>query len=233
MDDLDDLVRRTLADEPGAWTALQAAAQPHIVSDARGHRGLRAKGLATSPDDLADIVTATLERLARSDFQNLRRYTAQSDARGGEGGSFRGWLYGTVEFVTREHLRKRFGRAPSEASKAERPQPSKRDLQSRAGRLDDGELDRLLLTQVGMTARLTVAQIFEYIQRDFTPDEARALCMYFSDDAGFGDIASALGLADAKEARKLIKRLNARLRYKFLQDGSEAEADPEGDPEPA
>lgn len=223
MDDLEDLVRRTLAQEPGAWPALQAAVQPHILNDARGHRGLRAKGLATSPDDLADIAAATLERLARSDFQNLRRFTAQSETRGSEGQSFRGWLYGTVEFVTREHLRKRFGRAPSEAAKAERPQPSRRDLQSRAGRLDDGELDRLLLTQVGMTARLTVAQIFEYIQRDFAPDEARALRMYFNDDAGFEDIATALGLADAKEAGKLIKRLNARLRYKFLQDDSEPE----------
>lgn len=221
MEDLEELVRRTLAHEPGAWPALQAAAQPLILSIARGHRGLRAKGLSTAPDDLAEVVAATLERLARSDFANLRRFTSHAaDARGSDGASFHGWLYGIVDFVIREHLRRRFGRAPTAAAKAERPQPSKRDLQSRAGRLDDGELDRLLLTQVGMTARLTVAQIFAYIQRDFAPDEARALRMYFSDDAGFDDIAAALGLADAKEADKLIRRLNARLRYKFLRDES-------------
>jgi hypothetical protein len=225
MDDLEQLVRRTIAREPGAWPALQAASQPIILHVARRHRSLRAKGLSTLPDDLAEIVVSTLEELSRSDFENLKRYVDYAaDTRDANRAGFRTWLYGKVDYVSREHVRKRFGRPPTARSKAARPQPSKRDLQSRAGRLDDAELDRRLLTQVGMTARLTVAQVFEHIGRDFAPDEARALRMYFSDDAGFEDIAAALGLADAREADKLIRRLNARLRYKFLHDDRAPEA---------
>ncbi len=213
MADLEQLVARTLAREVGAWSALQAAVQPIILAIARAHRGMRGKGLAALPDDLAEVATATLERLAHADFRNLERYRERTAEVPGMG-SFDAWLYGVVDFVIREHLRKRFGRAPKQPS--DRPRPSKRDLESKAGRLNDGELDRMLLGQVGMTMQLTVAQIFEHIERHFAPEEARALRMYFHDDAGFEEIALALGLADARAADQLIRRLNARLRYKFL-----------------
>jgi DNA-directed RNA polymerase specialized sigma24 family protein len=211
MAELDELVRQTVAGEAGAWPALQAAVQPTIAAIARSHRSLRAKGLASLPDDVAEVTTATLERLARTDFQNLRRYCERADS---SGGSFDTWLYGIVDFVIRDHLRQRYGRAPK--AELERPQPSKRDLQSQAGRLDGDGLDRLLLSQVGMTMQLTVTQIFDYIERHFAPDETRALRMYFREDASLGEIAHALGLPDAKAADKLIRRCNARLRYRFL-----------------
>jgi len=220
MTDLHQLVQRTVAGEAGAWAALQAAVVPTVQAITRGHRSMRSKGLATQPDDVAEVVTVTLERLARDDFQNLRRFCERSE-QATQPDSFDAWLYGAVDYVVREHLRRRFGRAPKQEAKAERPQPSKRDLQSHAGRLDDGELDRMLLSQLGMTMRLTVAQIFAHIERDFTPEEARALRMYFSDDAGFEEIAKTLGLADAKQAERLIRRLNARLRYHFLETDPE------------
>ncbi|HEX5660045.1 MAG TPA: hypothetical protein VFX59_22770 [Polyangiales bacterium] len=207
-----ELVRGTLAGAAGAWQALQGVLQPTIQAIARAHRSMRSKGLASQPDDVAEVVTATLERLARDDFQNLRRFVERSQE-SAQPESFDSWLYGTVDFVVRDHLRKRFGRAPR--GESDRPRPSKRDLQSNAGRLDDGELDRLLLSQLGMTMRLTVAEVFAHIERDFSPDEARALRMYFSQDASFDEIAKALSLADAREAEKVIRRLNARLRYRF------------------
>lgn len=223
MSDLNQLVQRTVAGEAAAWAELQVAVVPTVQAITRAHRGMRSKGLAAQPDDVAEVVTVTLERLARDDFQNLRRFYERSE-QAGQPDSFDAWLYGTVDFVVREHLRRRFGRAPKQEAKAERPQPSKRDLQSHAGRLDDdGALDRMLLSQLGMTMRLTAAQIFAHIERDFTPDEARALRMYFSDDAGFEEIAKALALADAKAAERLIRRLNARLRYRFLATEPDAQ----------
>lgn len=218
MPDLDVLVQQTVAGDSQAWRTLQGLIQPTILAIARAHRGLRGKGLASLPDDLADVVAATLERLARSDYQNLRRYLerqAQADASSQE--SFDGWLYHTVDFVIREHLRSRFGRAPraSELPPA-RPRPSKRDLQSQAGRLDEGELDRAFLRTMGLTARVTVSEIFRYIESDFTADEAQALRLYYAEDGGFAEIARALNLADDKAAERLIRRLNARLRYRFV-----------------
>jgi hypothetical protein len=209
------LVRGTLAGEPSAWPALQAALLPTVQAIARGHRSMRAKGLAMQPDDVAEVVASTFERLARDDFQNLRRFLERSEQSEGAD-SFDSWLYGAVDFVVREHLRRRFGRAPRRDATPQRPQPSKRDLQSHAGRLEDGELDRMLLSQVGMTTRLTAAQIFAHIERDFAPAEAQALRMYFQQDASFDEVAQALSLADAREAERLIRRLNARLRYRFL-----------------
>jgi DNA-directed RNA polymerase specialized sigma24 family protein len=222
MSDLHQLVQRTVAGEAAAWAALQVAVVPTVQAITRAHRGMRSKGLAAQPDDVAEVVTVTLERLARDNFQNLRRFCERSE-QAGQPDSFDAWLYGTVDFVVREHLRRRFGRAPKQEAKAERPLPSKRDLQSHAGRLDDGELDRMLLSQLGMTMRLTAAQIFAHIERDFTPDEARALRMYYSEDAGFEEIAEALALADAKAAERLIRRLNARLRYRFLATEPDAQ----------
>ena len=68
-----------------------------------------------------------------------------------------------------------------------------------------------------MTAKLTFAEIFAHIERDFPADEARALRLYYVEDQGYPQIAEALGLPADKDAELLIRRLNARLRYRFVE----------------
>jgi len=218
MPDLDALVRLTIEGDSEAWQSLQAAAQPTVLAIARSHSDLRSKGLAALPDDIAEVVASTFERLSRSDYQNLRSYVAKRAESTVVGSpSFESWLYGAVDFTIREHIRRRLGRRPSlTASEAGRVQPSKRDLQSHAGRFEDIELERAYLQTLGMTARLTVAEIYEHVERAFGAAEARAMRLYYAEDKSFEQVAHELGLANAKDAEKMIRRLNARLRYRFM-----------------
>jgi hypothetical protein len=228
MPDIEELVRRSIEGDADAWRALQTTLQPTVLAIARGHQQLRSKGLAGLPDDLSEIVTATFERLSRSDYHNLKSFVAKQTQAASPAGlagqarttSFDSWLYGAVDFAIREHLRQRFGKKPELSSDvAARVQPSKRDLQSQAGRFEDIEFERAFLHTVGMTAKLTVAQIYAHIEREFGVHEARAMHLYYAQDRDFAQIASELGLSDEREAAKMIRRLNARLRYRFLDEG--------------
>jgi DNA-directed RNA polymerase specialized sigma24 family protein len=217
VEDTSVLVRRTVDGVPGAWPALQALLEPAIAQIVKRHRDLRRKGL-DRPDDVAEVRTASLERLARNDFQNLRKFLEQV-AEHPRSESFDAWLYGVVDFAVRDHLRKRYGRAPKlPSTDASRPQPSKRELQSQAGRLDDESEDpqRSLLEVVSVTTRLTLVEIFAFIADTFSPAEVTAIQLYYVDGNGFAEIADALALPDAKHAEQLIRRLNARLRHRFV-----------------
>jgi DNA-directed RNA polymerase specialized sigma24 family protein len=197
-----------------AWSALQGQLDGMIVRIARHHRDLRRKGLADCEDDLAEVRTSALERLATNDFHNLRTFIERS-ADATRASSFESWVYGVVDFAIRDHLRKRFGRAPGATAKqAGRILPSKRDLQSQAGRLDD-EPERNLLSAAGVTTLLTVSEILAFIASVFTPEEVRAVQLYYIEGRDHEEIASELSLRDSGQAEQLIRRLNARLRYRF------------------
>lgn len=215
MPDTEELLRRTLVGDVEAWGALQAVIYPQIAAIVRRHKTLRAKGLGT-PDDVAEVATTTLERLSHDNFRNLRSMLEKRRTEGLEApASFEAWLYGATDFVIREHLRKRYGRAPKQPTEEKtRPKPSKRDLQSQAGRIDDA-LEQSLVESLGMTNKLTIAEIRHYVATAFEPDEVRALHLYFGEGHGFAEIAATLELPSAEDAERLIRRLNARLRYHF------------------
>ena len=86
MDGTAELLERTTAGDLHAWRSLQLHLAPQITRIVRAHRSMRAKGLAALPDDVAEVGTLTLERLASNDFENLRRFLA---LRGSEGGGIR------------------------------------------------------------------------------------------------------------------------------------------------
>ncbi|HET6335998.1 MAG TPA: hypothetical protein VFG30_22380 [Polyangiales bacterium] len=217
MAQLEALLHRTLVGDRDAWQQLQAALEPTILAIARRNPALRRKGLAASDDDLREITVSSFERFARQDFRNLRRFVERASQSPEAGTSFDNWVYGAVEFVIREHLRQRFGAAPQyAAADAARPQPSKRDLNSQAARLYDHEDQRALMQTLRVTTKLTAMQIMEHIAKEFTADEAAAVRLYYVEEQDFEEIAGALGLGDAKVAERLIRRLNARLRYRFL-----------------
>ena len=212
MEETLQLVQRILHGEQAAWTALQGVLEPLITGMVRRHRDMRRKGLAERYDDVADVRTAALERLAAHQFQNLRVFLERSaDARRPE--SFESWVYGVVDYAIRDHLRQRFGRAPKQPGWTG-AQPSKRDLQSWAGRLD-GERERDLQSAMGVTARLSLAQIQAFIAETFSPVEIDALELYYFQGRSHEELAHALALSDAKQADQLIRRLNARLRHRF------------------
>jgi DNA-directed RNA polymerase specialized sigma24 family protein len=211
-------VRAVVSGDAAAWSALMRDAAPEIAAIARAHPDLRSRGLAGNVDDVNEVVTATLERLAQHDFKNLRRYLAQCemvDAQRAQ--SFDSWLYGAVDFTIREHLRQRFGRAPKSVplEDSTRARPSKRDLHTGATQLEGEGLERVLAESLGMTAQLTLREVLDYVAVSFTAQEASALRLYYEESQSFAEIAATLGLEDEQAADKLIRRLNARLRYRF------------------
>lgn len=213
MSEILKLLQRTLARDTSAWTSLQAELDPLVTKMARRHAGLRRKGLAERIDDLAEIRTAVFERFADDDFKNLRSYVARNEGTANPQ-SFESWVYGSVDYAILEHMRRRFGRRPKSASQnAERSQPSKRDLHSHAGRLDD---EHESSESASVTTRLTLAQIGAFIESALTAEEAEAIRLHYMENQTFQEIAVALGLSDAKAANQLIRRLNARLRYRFV-----------------
>jgi DNA-directed RNA polymerase specialized sigma24 family protein len=223
VDDTLKLVQKTIDGDTAAWTALQMLLDPTIVRIARRHQGLRRKGLADQVDDIAEVRASSLQRLKANSFHNLRSFM-ERHAESAQGESFDAWLYGVVDFAIREHLRQRFGRAPKvPAAEGGGVQPSKRDLGSRAGRLDD-EPERNLLTAAGVTTHLAVAEILGFIAENFSEDEAKAMRLHYLEGRSYAEIATELELRDAKQAEQLIRRLNARLRYRFApqNEGDEA-----------
>ena len=218
MGDILKLIERVLDGELAAWTLLQGELDPLIVRMVRRHRDMRRKGLAEHADDVAEVRTAVLERLAAHDFQNLRSFSARK-LETARAESFEAWLYAVVDYAIRDHLRMRFGRAPkAPAAHSGGIQPSKRDLQSHAGRLEL-EPARDLLSVAGVTTRLALAEVMAFITETFAPEEMKAVQLYYAQGQSYAEIASALGLPDPKQAEQLIRRLNARLRYRFAPEG--------------
>lgn len=208
------LIQRILAGDRTAWPELQRLTQPTIVNIARSHPGLRKAGLAGLEDDVAQVVVLTFARLSNNNFKNLAKFAARADSAEAPAQSFDSWLYGAVDYAIREHLRARHGRAPRTDDGKLRL--SKRDLHSQAGRLDtSSEAARAAFHTLQITAKLTARQIFEFAAEHFAAEELRALQLYYLEERGFEELATALGLGSAHDAERLIRRLNARLRYAF------------------
>ena len=217
MEALDALIRAAVAGDQAAWTELADQILPRIHAIIGSHQALRSRGLAKLQDDVAEVTTATLERLSRDGMRNLIRYLAQRDEpEVKRPQSFDAWLYGAVDYTIRDHLRKRYGRAPkSVVGVPPEAAPSKRDLGTGHGVLDEERHRDSMVRAIGLTTQLTLMEIFAYADATFDPKEARALRLHYVDERGFAEIANELELADATAAERLVRKLNARLRYRF------------------
>ena len=212
------IIRDAVAGDVHAWQQLIESVAQQLSTLARANRSLRAKGLVNQ-DDVNEVVTLTLERLRKNNFRNLRQFLEQCDRAETEAGrSFDAWLYGAVNLTVREHMRQRYGRAPARSSEPanapERVLLSKRDVGSTAGRLTElDEQSGQVLPEI--TTRLTLAEILTAIQEDFSAEEALAVRMYYGEELSYSELAGRLELVSADAAEKLIRRLKARLRYRF------------------
>lgn len=220
MEPVDRTIAAAIAGDEAAWHSFLQLVVPRIEAIARSHSGLQSRGLAQRPDDVAEIVAACLERLARNDKKNLARYLEQrSAAVSPSAPTFDSWLYGAVDFSVRDHLRRRYGRAPNESELASgRALPNKRDLGSGAGPIETDRLRDSVARMFGVTTRLTLAEIGAYLTTNLSPIETRALQLHFVQEKSFTEIATELEIEDPLEADRLIRRVVARVRHRFGRD---------------
>lgn len=217
--EIDELVSRTVAGDGAAWRSLSERVVPEIQRMARAHSGLRGRNLGTA-DEIAEVLTAALERLARDNYRNLSRYLAQRELARPQ--SFDSWLYGAVDFTVREHLRVRFGRVqPESPARVAQAQPSKRDLNTQAERVDENRLRDSVARALSITDELELAKIVEYMNANFAPQELLAMRLYYGEDKSLTELAQLLELEDEAAAKKLLRRLNARLRHRFASAAPE------------
>jgi DNA-directed RNA polymerase specialized sigma24 family protein len=124
-------------------------------------------------------------------------------------------LYGAVDYAIRDHLRARYGRAPTLDTDGALPRPSKRELHSAADALDPERQKFAVERMLGVTTHLTVLEIFAYVEAAFKAEEVRALRLHDVEDRSLSELAAALGLVDEAAAERLLRRLKARLRKRF------------------
>lgn len=221
----------------GAWRGLMVTLAPHLEAWSRGNRLLRRCRLA-GDDDARAVMVAVFERLAANDHANLRAFVAReaaaeadadalmadlarlgrldegdaaeadADAAPTDDAPVKAWLLRLLDYVARDHVRRRFGWA--EATDG----PSKRDLGTDAARLD-GVADAG--ARPPLTDRLTVGRLVAEVRAYMAsfPAPMQAALDLWLDDHGFAEIAAALTLADADAARALVRAGQARLRERF------------------
>lgn len=224
-----------------AWQSLLVRVSPHVEKWASQSRLLRRWRL-TSPDEAREVLVLVIERLMRDDYRNLRAFlerpgraperahgdadsiaalsslldiaeqpdeTSKDDV---TGTPLRAWLKRLVEYVIRDHLYARLGRADSKRAAEGR---TKRDLHTDAKPIAPSDIG---VVRPPMTDVLTLRKIAEaveaYAEQRLTPQQWQAVRMR-RDDASFPEIAEALALASPDDARKLVRSGIERLRSHF------------------
>ncbi|MDB4991525.1 MAG: hypothetical protein JWN04_6703 [Myxococcaceae bacterium] len=221
----DPLVMGVLYGDRPAWFQLTLAVEQWVLEHAPRHWRMRRARLDQSPDDVRDVLLATLERIDRDDFAVLRRYLAQKRSSVPDLHTeppaeltFVAWLGGLVDFAIREHVRKRYGRVSARRKDEpdwEQRAPSKRSLQSWALHPTDSSSHASLAP--GMTQLLTARSIMEYAQKAFAARELQLFQSYL-EQASFEELAADFQLPSAEAARAEIRRLKERLRARFRAD---------------
>lgn len=209
---IDGLIEAAVGGDDNAWSQLIMELAPRIEHFARSHPAMRQRRLGSLYDHVADVKVACFERLAQHGRRNLARYlerrnTVQPTQ------TFDSWLYGTVDYAVRDHLRRRFGRAPRLA--AGESSLSKRELNSGAGELDHEVLHQTAERISSVTAQLTAVEIFGYVGAAFERDEIRALHLHYVEGRDLRELAAAMNLPDEAAADRLLRKLKGRLRKRF------------------
>ena len=222
----DPLVFGVVHGDRAAWFQLTLHIEAWVESHAPRHWRMRKARLASSPDDVRDVLLETLERVDRDDFAELRRYLEKKQAHTPDVRaepaepelSFVAWLAGLVDFAIREHIRRRYGR--TQRGKAQpgdtRPGLSKRSLHSWAIHPDEGSSAVLPGATLGMSRILTANSILSYASEAF---DARELGLFrrYLEQSSFEELAAEFALAGPEQARAEVRRLKERLRARFRE----------------
>jgi len=234
LDDIvaDPLVLGVVRGDRAAWFQLTLYIEEWVHEHVPRHWRMRKARLAGSEDDVRDVLLETLERVDRDDFRALRQYldrklaavpdVRSTDSEAAAPPSFVGWLAGLVDFSIRDHIRKRYGRAPSgragdvgeEAEDGALPTLSKRSLHSWAVHPTEPNSGHFGAANAGLSRVLTARSILNYAAEAF---DARELGLFqrYLDQATFEELAAEFSLADADSARGEVRKLKERLRARF------------------
>jgi hypothetical protein len=226
------------SDRLASWRSLMALVAPHVEQWARGNRLLRRCRLAGEDDARAVMVTVLERLAAdeHANLRAFRARQATADADAADApdeliGALErlgrledddsdvraaappstpvmAWMLRLVDYVARDHVRRRFGWSDDGGG------PNKRDLQSDAVRLDAAPEAG---ARPPMTDKLTVSKLVAEVRAymaSFPDGMQRALALWL-DDHGFAEIAATLELDDAEKARALVRAGQARLRERF------------------
>ncbi len=202
--DAEPLARKAAAGDSGAFREMMAALWEPTQRLVGGSSAMR--GLNASDDDVREVVTRLMAKLERDDFRALRLYLDWTPRHPDK--DFADWFKITAANVVRDFGRERRGtdrdRLPGELSK-------KRLLNDFAKTLPlDDEMGR----RPPMTDAQTARQLLEFA-RDRLPPEQLAALESWVQGASYAAIASSRGLADAAEAKKLVRAAVAVLRRHF------------------
>lgn len=226
---VDPLVYGVVHGDRAAWFQLTMHIEAWVEAHAPRHWRMRKARLASSHDDVRDVLLETLERVDRDDFAELRRYLAQkraevpdvrSETREADTDlSFTAWLASLVDFAIREHVRKRYGRTSKASARPGDPARtglSKRSLHSWAVHPSEGEAANTAGATLGLSRILTARSILGYAEQAF---DARELALFrrYLEQSTFEELAEEFALASPELARAEVRRLKERLRARFRE----------------
>ena len=227
------IIERVVAGDRAAWRELMLRLAPRVEGWARASYVLRRCRLA-GEDDVRAVMVSVFERLAASEYANLKKFLARgelppqpddlitavlklgrlededadAEADDARDTPLRAWLLRLVDFAARDHVRDRYGWAAGDGG------PSKRDLHTDARPL---EARPEPAARPPMTDKLTVSRLVDEIHEHIRtfPAQMRDALFLWLDDVPPDDIAAKLALGDPGKAKALIRAGQARLREKF------------------
>jgi Asp-tRNA(Asn)/Glu-tRNA(Gln) amidotransferase A subunit family amidase len=229
----DPLVLGVVHGDRAAWFELTLHIEQWVEAHVPHHWRMRKARLARSHDDVRDVLLATLERVDRDDFRVLREYLERKqrqvpDVRSATHDglaelSFASWLAGLVDFAIRDHVRKRYGRAPSAVRQAGQddepaalPVLTKRSLHSWAVHPTETQSGQYGSAAPGLSRLLTARSILRYAGEVFDARELRFFERYL-EHGTFDELAQEFALPGPELARAEVRRLKERLRARFRE----------------
>jgi hypothetical protein len=226
----DPLVLGVVHGDRAAWFELTLHIEEWVEHHVPRHWRMRKARLSRSEDDVRDVLLETLERVDRDDFRSLRLYLERKrqdvpDVRAAQHEgvtelTFAGWLAGLVDFAIRDHVRKRYGRAPASATKDDDPLGlpvlTKRSLHSWAVHPTETQSGHFGGAAAGLSRLLTARSILSYAAEVFDARELRFFQRYL-EQATFEELAEEFSLARPELARAEARKLKERLRARFRE----------------
>lgn len=228
-------------EESAAWAEFWSRLQPTLERWVRSPGFL---GRVSARDDYCqDIVMLAWEKLQDNDYNKLRTFFRRRAERRGSAGeqasaeadrrAFRAWLFRVFknigidymrqlpEFVRRPAQRKKAASGVGDGSGAQSGGRSRRRANSAAERDSSDDYWRAMVTlhsearpvHASYTSAATAQQLLDFLDQSISPRQRAALELH---DRGASDaeIAEAIGLADPRDAQRVVRRSLDRRRYR-------------------
>src|ERR1041384_422570 len=201
-------VPRVIGGDASAWNELVVRLEPLLLQLLRRSRTLGP--MRHNVDDCRAVMISVLERLSKNDFRGLRLFQPWADANPGK--EFGDWIRIVTINIARDHVSARLGGA-ARAGSDDEALLNKRMLNTLASLLP-GDDDHRLAFRPAMTNVQLARELLEYAARSLESTQLHALRRWM-DGASFDELAGELGLANPRDADKLVRAALARLRRHF------------------